>query len=71
MITCRFFLNNRIKTFTEKTIKDCLKSFLNNYHEAIKELKFVIVLNALGNGSRQVIKSDLFKKIYLNKNDTN
>ena len=49
MITCDFYLNNRIKTITEKTSFDCWKTFKNDFGEAISELVKVKVIHANGN----------------------
>ena len=38
MITCDFYLNNRIKTITGENIKACWNTFRKDFGEAISEL---------------------------------
>ena len=44
MITCDFYLNNRIKTITGENIKACWKTFNTDFGEAISELCKVKVI---------------------------
>ena len=45
MISCDFYLNNRIKTITGENIMSCWKSFNTNFGEAVTEIVKVKVID--------------------------
>jgi|TARA_B100000902_G_C26603661_1_gene571716 hypothetical protein len=68
MITCTFKLTNREKSFVGANTKECYKKFLNDYEEAIDEIKVVYVVGGPQGGTytaeqfRSQINSHLFKR---------
>ena len=46
MISCNFYLNNRIKTITGKNIMSCWKTFNTDFGEAVTEIVKVKVIDA-------------------------
>ena len=68
MITCDFYLNNRIKTITNSNVKNCWVVFINDFGEAKSELCKVKVYwdNETKTESHYSVKD--FKNILKNEN---
>ncbi len=68
MITCDFYLNNRIKTITGASMRTCWNTFKKDFGEAMSELCKVKVIYDSGTESHYSPKD--FKVLALNKIDT-
>ena len=64
MITCTFKLNGRNKTYTDETIIKCYKTFLDNYGEALHELKEVEIDGLPLETEPQILTGKQFKETY-------
>ena len=59
MISCDFYLNNRIKTISGKNIKDCWNIFKSDFGEAVTEIVKVKVIDE--NASEHHYSPEQFK----------
>ena len=59
MISCNFYLNNRIKTITGKNIMSCWKTFNTDFGEAVTEIVKVKVIDE--NASEHHYSPEQFK----------
>ena len=64
MITCTFKLNGRNKTYTDETIIKCYDAFLDNYGEALDELKEVEIDGLPLETEPQILTGKGFKETY-------